>query len=468
MRALFIYPNPTRQEYIPMGIAHLSSAIKAAGHSSALMDYTWGGGIEDCICKIKSELPDLIAISMFSGMRDFVIELAKDIKSNFDTPIIAGGPHPTVASLETINVPYIDMICIGEGEDTICELLSRMGKKQDPEGLKGLWFKRGGDIIKNEVRPLREDLDDYPFADRKLFDFRRYLKARNGVVDIIAGRGCPYKCTYCINPYLQKLYDGKGKFIRKRSVGNVVEEIVRLSELYEIKGIAFHDDVFTISKTWLREFADHYGKEVRIPFTCSARPESIDEETVALLKRANCISLSIGIESGNEKIRREVLHRPLSDEAIINAFDLAREAGISTYSYNMIGVPYETREDIEKSIELNRKVRPSSLQVTVFQPYPGTELRALSVEKGWLADEDTTPESHKFYSIMKYHYISKNEIERERVFFRYNVIKTENYIKALLFLVFDLVFASYTKVRGNTPVFIKRLLFKVEGVIRRG
>lgn len=468
MRALFIYPNPTRQEYIPMGIAHLSSALKSEGHITSLMDYTWGGGIKSCLGKVNRERPDIIAITMFSGMKDFVAGLAREIKKEFDVPIIAGGPHPTVASEEAISIPHIDMICVGEGEDVICELLARLEEKQNLEGVKGLWFKKDGAIVKNEVGSLKENLDEYPFPDRELFDFQRYLKARDGVMDVIAGRGCPYSCTYCINPYLQGLYKGKGSFIRKRSVENVVSEIAQILKQYQIKGVAFHDDIFTISKAWLREFADVYRKDIGLPFTCSARPESVDEETVALLKKANCISISIGIESGNERIRREVLHRPLTDQAIINAFDLAREAGISTYSYNMIGVPYETREDIEKSIELNRKVRPSSLQVTVFQPYPGTELRALSVEKGWLADEDTTPESHKFYSIMKYHYISKKEIERERAFFRYNVIRAENYIKALLFLVFDLVFASYTKVRGNTPVFIKRLLFKVEGVIRRG
>lgn len=451
-----------------MGIAHLSSAIKAAGHESALMDYTWGGGTKDCLSRINRERPDVIAITMFSGMKEFVVGLAREIKNEFDVPIIAGGPHPTVASEETIGIPYIDMICVGEGEDVICELLTRMERKQDLDGLKGLWFKKDGKLVKSEIRSLRENLDEYPFPDRELFDFQRYLKARDGVMDVIAGRGCPYSCTYCINPYLQGLYKGKGSFIRKRSVENVVSEIVQILKQYQIKGVAFHDDIFTLSKAWLREFAEVYGRYINLPFTCSARPETVDKETVALLKKANCVSISIGIESGNERIRREVLHRPLADQAIIDAFDLAREAGIATYSYNMIGVPYETKEDIEKSIELNRKARPSSLQVTVFQPYPGTELRALSEEKGWLAGEDAIPESHKFYSIMKYPHVSKKVIEGERVFFRYNVIKPENYIKALIFLVFDLIFASYTKVRGSIPVFVKKLLFKVEGIVRRG
>jgi radical SAM superfamily enzyme YgiQ (UPF0313 family) len=468
MKVLFVYPNLTRQEYIPMGIAHLSSAIKAAGHSPSLMDYTWGGGLKDCLDKINGERPDIIAITMFSGMKDFVTGLAREIKNRFDVPVIAGGPHPTVAPEETMSIPFVDMICVGEGEDTICELLAMMGSKQDLDVVQGLWFKRDGIVVKNEVRSLKEDLDEYPFPDRELFDFQRYLNARDGVVDVITGRGCPYSCTYCINPYLQKLYKGKGSFIRKRRVEHVVSEIAQLLKQYPIKGVAFQDDIFVLSKGWLAEFADLYGKEIGLPFTCNARPETVDKERMGLLKKANCVSISIGIESGNEKIRREVLRRPLTDQAIIRAFDLAAEAGIATYSYNIIGVPYETREDIKKTIELNRKARPSSLQVTVFQPYPGTELRALSVEKGWLAGEDVIPESHKFYSIMKYPHVSKREIERERVFFRYNVIKSENYINALLFLLFDLFFASYTKVRGNTPVFIKKLLFRVEGIIRRG
>lgn len=468
MKVLFVYPNLTRQEYIPMGIACLSSRIKAEGHTSSLMDYTWGGKVEECLKKVKEEKPDLIAVTVFSGMRDFVIDIAKGIKERFDIPVIAGGPHPTVAPEETINIPYIDMACIGEGEDTICELLSRMCKKQALDNVKGLWFKRDGDVVKNEVRPLEEDLDLYPFPDRDLFDFERYLEARNGVADVIAGRGCPYSCTYCINPYLQKLYSGKGRFIRKRSVKNVVSEIIQLVQRYKVKGISFHDDIFVISKPWLREFADTYSRDIGLPFTCSSRPETVDREMVELLKKANCISLSIGIESGNEKIRKEVLHRPLSDEVIVNAFKLAHEAGIATYSYNMIGIPYETMEDIRKSVELNRRVRPSSLQVTIFQPYPGTELREQAEEKGWLFKDENLPESHKFYSIMKYPQISKKEIERERVFFRYNVIKSESYFNALLFLMFDLFFVPFTRFRGGIPTAVKRLLFKIEGLIRRG
>lgn len=464
MKVLFIYPNLTGQEYLPMGLALISSAIKQHGHTAALMDYTWGGDVSESLKRVHEEKPDIVAISTYSGVFRYVVDIAKCIKKEFDVPIILGGPHPTVAPEETIAIEQIDMLCVGEGEEAFCELLTKIEGKEDISNIKNIWLKKEGEIFRNEVRELKENLDELPFPDRELFDFERYLKARNGMVDVITGRGCPYQCTFCINPYLQDLYSGKGKFVRKRSVRNLLAELSQLVERYEVKSLSFHDDVFVISRKWLRDFAESYSEKIGLPYGCNARVETIDEEITLLLKKTNCVSVGIGIESGSEKIRKEVLKRPMSDEKIINAFKLVSDAGIATYSFNMVGIPHETEEDIQKTIELNRRVRPSSLQVSIFQPFPGTELEKIVKEKKWFKKRDL-PISHKFKSLMDYPQITKKEIEKSRIFFRFNILRTSNLFNATLFLLFDIFFASYTKLRSKIPLFLKSFLFKVEGII---
>jgi anaerobic magnesium-protoporphyrin IX monomethyl ester cyclase len=466
MNVLFVYPNVTRQEYIPLGIAHLSSAIRAHGHASCLMDYTWGGSVRDCLETIRNKKPDCVAFSIFSGAFGFSVLLSTEIKRHFTIPVIAGGPHPTVAADQTIAAGVFDMVCVGEGEEAFVEVLDNIAIGNPVDGVAGIWSKRGGSVIRNAVRPLTEDLDCLPFPDRGLFDFMTYLRVRGGTADIMSGRGCPYECTYCINPFVQELYKGKGRYVRKRSVPNVIAEIKELTEAYPVRCLDFHDDVFAGNVEWLGDFSAAYAGAVRLPFICSARPEMIDPRTVGLLKAAGCVSVAIGIESGDEEVRRNVLNRRLSDDRIIEAFRLVRESGIATYSYNIVGLPYETNDKIKKTIELNRRARPSALQVTVFQPYPGTKLETLSREKGWLAEGRQLPLSHKLYSILSYPHLSKRSIENARAFFRFNVLKNRNLHRAFLYLLFDLAQPWYAKIRSCIPLWIRRALFGVEELLR--
>jgi radical SAM superfamily enzyme YgiQ (UPF0313 family) len=467
MNVLFIYPNITRQEYIPLGIGYLSSSLRAHGHRTSIVDFTWRGSFGDCLKKIRNTKPDIIAFSVFSGAFDFSVSLANEIKRHYAVPVIAGGPHPTVAPDQTIDAGPFDMICRGEGESSLVGILDRMDHGKPADDIAGIWLKRDGKIIKNGVPPLLEDLDTLPFPDRDLFDLSAYLRVRGGAADIMSGRGCPYGCTYCINPFLQDLYKGKGWYVRKRSVGNVIAEIRELSTRYPVRRLEFHDDVFVANKQWLREFSEAYASSAAgMPFICSARPEMIDRETVGLLKTAGCASVAIGIESGDEEIRRNVLNRHLSDERIVEAFRLVREAGIATYSYNIVGLPTETFDKIQKTVELNRRAKPSALQVTVFQPYPGTMLETLSREKGWIEEGAALPKSHKLYSIMSYPQLSKRRIENARAFFRFNVLRHEKISRALLYLLFDLAQPWFARTRWLVPLWIKRSLFRIEGFLR--
>ena len=460
MKILFIYPNLMRQENIRLGIAYLSACLKKAGHQMELMDYTWGGTISDCLKKIEEFKPDVVGFSSNSGEFVFCCRLAMKIKDKYEIPILFGGVHPTVVPEEVINNENIDIICVGEGEDALVELLNKMQSGNDFYSIRNLWFKREGKIIKNGPRQLMEDLDVLPFPDRELFHYGRYIEASSGSIDIMSGRGCPYICSYCINPILQNLYSDERKFVRQRRVDNVLEEIAQIKKIYSFSHIDFQDDVFALKKSWILEFSEKYGKKFRIPFTCNARLELIDKEICIALKEAGCLMLNMGIEAGNEKIREKVLKRRVSNEKIINAFKMAKNAGLKTYSFNMIGLPFETREDIQETIALNQKVKPDILQVSIFQPYPGTALQKLCIEKGWLTNK-AIHFSHQMKSTLKYPHITNKEIQRFKKTFRFKVIYKHNLIKALFVLLFDLNYQTFIRIRPKIPDVIKKVMFKI-------
>lgn len=455
MKVLFVYPNVTKQEGISSAIAYLSGYLKQQGHKTDLMDFTWTNSTNNCIKKIRLFKPDIIGFTVGTMDFDFCVKVANEIKSNFDIPIVFGGVHPTIAPEETLNKNPVDIVCIGEGELALAELLDRMEHGDAVESTKNFWFKKEGAITKNPVRQLIENLDVLS-CDRELFDYKKYLKARGYIADVYAGRGCPYKCSYCINHIRQRLYKGKGKYVRLRSVKNIIREIQELQKEYHVDGIAFPDDTFTQNKRWLNEFCNEYAKRVSLPFSCNGRIENIDSEICSVMSDANCNSIMFGVESGSEKLRRETLRRPISDEMIISAFENAKRVGIKTFSYNMIGIPYESLEDMEKTLELNKKLSPDEVQCTYFYPFPGTDLFYLCKENGWI--RDIKIRDYNAESIMRYDNISADELKKLRDTFAFKVYYDYDKIKAIRSLLIGKYYNQYLMVRGRTPVFVRQMI----------
>lgn len=441
-----------RQENISLGIAYLSACLKARGHKTNLVDYTWGGRIKDTILAVNKFRPDLVAFSTRSGEFAFCLKIAEKLKDDFGSglKIIFGGVHPTISPEEVINKDCIDFICLGEGELGMAELCQKMERKEPIDQIKNIWVKEDGIIKKNDVRDLVEDLDEIPFPDRDIFDMERYISSRDGAVDMMVSRGCPYQCTYCINPVLQNMYKRKGKFVRKRSVNNVIKEINEIHKKYKTKHISFQDDVFPSSPEWLQEFGREFSRYSNLDFYCNLRAESLNPQLCKYLKDSGCSSVHIGVESGSEWIRENVLNRKMPNEGLITAFETCRKEGLATYSFNMVGIPYESVSHIRQTIEVNKRIEPTFLQVSIFQPYPGTQLRQLCMENRWY-NGTILPYSHQFFSILKYPQISRARIYWEKIFFRYNVLKGRNFRKALFTLIFDCFFYYLTMVRALIP-----------------
>lgn len=384
MKILFIYPDIRGHKYFHQGIAWISSVLKESGHKTSLIYATHDIKIDDVIEEAKKHRPDIIAFSSTTNQYPFVKKVADSLK-DMEIPMVCGGIHATLVPSEVIS--DMNFVCVGEGEFPMLELVDGLEQGKNVENIKNIWSKSGKEIIKNEIRPLISDLNTLPFPDRELFNYRALLKENGYCAELLAGRGCPYACTYCCNHALRKLYIGKGSYVRMRSVDNVLGEIKEVVQRYKAKSLWFYDDTFTMFPKWVEEFSKKYRNEFDLPFACNGRVENLNAEIISNLKSAGCSMMGIGVETGNEWLRETILKRKISNSRIIDGFRMVKEAGIEANAFYMVGLPFEKPDMIEDTLKLNNIIDPNGIQCTVFYPYRGTEAYDICKENGFLTGE---------------------------------------------------------------------------------
>jgi len=330
--------------------------------------------------------PDLIAFSIITNLYMPIKNLAKKFKQVLpNVPIICGGIHPTSLPEETIKQDCFDMLCLGEGEGAMEDLLQRMREKRSYNDVKNLWVKdASGHIHKNDKRPLIRPLESLPAPDKTLFAKYGALTSR---IMIMTTRGCPFACTFCVNSFRNATYAGE-VYLRQRSVKHVIDDLKKLVKTYKPKYIKFEDDVFAFNQRWLNEFKIAYRKHINIPFRCTITPSTAKDEILQSLKEAGCELVCMGVQSGNEKIRTKLLHRRHTDEIIIAAAQKIKKHGIKLQADFIFGFPEETPEDMWSSYELNEKLDAYNTSSYVFYPYPKTALADYSLKHGFLTKED--------------------------------------------------------------------------------
>lgn len=428
MRILFVYPSINNLKTYTHSVSALSAILKEAGHITKLYQ---PDKIDKSttITEVRTYKPDVICFSSTTNQWEPTKIISGFIKEEFETPLFAGGIHTTLFPDSIHESTYIDGICRGEGEHALLELVEKIENGEDFLNVPNFWFRNGDKIIKNDVRPLIKDLDILPYPDREIFqgsDIYNYP-------GFVFSRGCPFNCSYCCNQKLRELYKNNGRFTRYRSAKKAVEEIEQTVDRYKLRYVLIDDDTFTKNKKWLSEFCLLYKKKIDLPFYCNARVETIDKDTCKLLKESGCGQLLMGVESGDIHIRRNILNRHMSDEQIIEAFKNARESGLKTYSFNMVGIPEENPQKFEKTIELNQKIKPDEMQITIFYPYPGTALGDICSERGYVKKK-----FHYNYTtdtILDLPDFPPEEIVKSATLFKFNVYKKYSYRKAIIGLI---------------------------------
>lgn len=336
--------------------------------------------------EIKEYKPDLIGFSVFTSNYQWALRMAKDIKKITNVPIIFGGVHPTLVPEVVIQEDVIDMVCVGEGEEPISELLNSLKKGEVDYSMKNIWFKQGSNIIKNEIRPLMQNLDSLPFPDREPL-YNQLPRSYSKYPIILTSYGCPYRCAYCANNAISATYKGKGKYLRRRSPTHVIAEIKELKSKYQPKYIIFMDDLFTFDKEWIKDFAPMYAREIGLSYSCLAHTKFLDQEICELLKLSNCNLILLGLQSGCERIRHEVLKRPETNEEYRNATKRLRELGIKFSLDNILNIPFDTEDTIKESLEFYNELRPDIIHSFGLIYFPKTEIINYGINAGLLESQ---------------------------------------------------------------------------------
>jgi len=234
----------------------------------------------------------------------------------------------------------------------------------------------------------------------------------------MVSRGCPFQCTYCCNHAIRKVCPNPAAYIRYKSPDKAIEEIkYYLKEHGKINHICFQDDILTLNKAWFKKFTSRYAGEIQIPYICNSRFDLMDEEVVEVLKNTGCIELRIGLESGDDFIRKEVLKRAQDKEHILKVGRLCRKKGIRLSVFTMIGIPFENMERILNTVKMTARLKPNAMQTSIYYPYPETDLYNICREKGFLTDKklDSYFEKETVLHLP--------ELSREEIFFAYDNFK---------------------------------------------
>jgi len=371
MLVLWPIPDLWQEHNQYPGVMSIAALLRDRGHRTEIVP-----AVADQIeVRLANEKDVILAYSAPSALVGRHLELNQQIKRlRPDVLSVFGGAHPTYFP-EMIEADGVDAVCIGEGEYPMLELVEARHAGEPVGSIDNLWVKKDGRVLRNPLRPLVADLDELPIPDHAVFHAAGIGSINQAVV--MTGRGCPHGCTYCFNHAYRKLYEGKGRTIRRRSVEHVMREL-REVKASGIRYIRFADDVFLLSGEWVHEFAQRYREEIGLPFTCLVRAELVTKEAVQDLALAGCHRIMMGVEAGNDRLRNEVLKRRMSRQTLTDAARIIRAAGITLVTANILAIPSGSLADDWETVDLNAEMRPSYASSSLMQTYVGTEIHSFA------------------------------------------------------------------------------------------
>ncbi|MFC1577027.1 B12-binding domain-containing radical SAM protein [Candidatus Omnitrophota bacterium] len=454
-------------EQMLFGISYISALLKRHGHRTKLTVLSRILGkknykmIDD---RLKEFCPKLICFAAVSTEYKFISGAAKYIKGRYpDIYLVIGGPHVSL-NAEDILSDAFDALCIGEGEYPTLELASQLEEGMRPLGIPNLWIKNDLGVEKNAPRRVLQDLDSLPFPDREMWD--EWIDEEEGSrYPVLLGRGCPFQCTYCCNHALRKI--AGGPYVRFRSPENIVKEIEEFAARFpDKKAIYLEVETIGADRKWAERLCSkleglnaaldeplNFGVNLRIA------PNIDFDSLFAAFKKSNFKIINIGVESGSERVRKEILNRNYSNKDIINTVSLARKYGLKVHFYNLIGVPGETADDFKETLGINRVCAPDKSYTHIFYPYPGTELYSTCIKQGLLRDAPDT-ELERCKAVLDLPGFSKRQIQNGFIWFDYHIYRGRRPIYRILPKVFVSQCRSNSHVHSLYRRFTYSIFFK--------
>ncbi|MDE2217616.1 MAG: cobalamin-dependent protein [Planctomycetota bacterium] len=377
----------------PLGIAYLASTLEKHGFNVKaldMFDYSW----DKVRRTLEGERPDAIGVTCLTEQRASPRELARLSKTiNKDCVVIMGGIHSTIMYEQILDHWSVDIIILGEGEETIKELMTCLESKKVLGDVHGIAYKCQGKIVRTSSMRLIENLDDIPFPAYKYFDFDKYTGYEilegnwNGkslqdlrFVPIVSTRGCVGSCQFCSTPSFWQRW-------RIRSAKNVVDEMELLSKKFGCGFFNFADDIFTVNKNRVIDLCKEIiNRKLDVVWDCETRVNFIWEDMLDWMIRAGCYCISFGVESASETVLKAI-KKKTTPEQIAHAFKLTKQVGMKTKMLLMIGNPGENDKTVDDTVRMIEGVRPDFVSVSEAMVFPGTELYELAKQKGVVRDD---------------------------------------------------------------------------------
>ncbi len=392
-----------------LGLRYLERALQSAGHEVRILFFKSFNSVrpkaatERELALMREDIeafkPGLIGLSVMASLYlDTVDAVAAALREHFSVPLAWGGAYPTMFPEECLR--RCDYVLRGEGEEAIIELVSALETGASPSDIKNLAFHKGDEIAVNPLRPLELDLDRFGLPDiggnnKALIENDALLPGDPQLsaysYETGAGRGCPYACSYCCSVNINRLHKGLGPVVRFRDPDMVIEELLAAKKrMKKLLFIHFWDEIFSDDPVWVERFAKRYASEVKLPFEIWGHPLKTNRETIMRLRKAGLYQVVMGIQSGSPTIRKDVFHRPESQEAILNAAKVLKECRVPHIIYDlMLRHPFEMEDTIRETFEFCLAMpRGFSLQMHGLNFLPGTDIVTMAVERGLVPPDE--------------------------------------------------------------------------------
>lgn len=392
MKIVLINPNPlpespwySKQPVPPIGLMYIAAVLEKEGYEVKIIDaYLERLSQIELSKRIIKQDPNVVGITTDSCNFQESLRVAKTVKTVSNAVVVMGGPHVTVRPKEVIQYPEVDVVVIREGEYTMLDIVRRIEDRTSLNGCEGCFFKENDKIIFNPPRQRIENLDILPSPARHLLPYEKYSRTytlgriKVPVDTLSTSRGCPFNCSYCSSKIIW------GKWYHARSPENVVDEIEYLIDNYGTKGIYFRDDNFTLDNNRILKICEILReRKIDIEWECSSRVDIVNKSLLEEMYKAGCRAIWYGIESGSQETLKK-LNKGISIEQSRNAVKITKEAGIKVGGSFMIGIPGETMEDIEKTLQLIRELKCTPTALHYFYAIPDSALYREVVHNGWI------------------------------------------------------------------------------------
>jgi radical SAM superfamily enzyme YgiQ (UPF0313 family) len=392
------------QGFESLGVEYLSGVLKQGGHDTTLffdpriwrndMVYNESLGevfnIEDMLVEeILNDRLDMLCFSVVTDNYATALRVAAKVKKHRRIPIVFGGIHCTSVPERVVLKPQVDYVVIGEGEYPLLELCDALADGNTRPEIGNVWYQaQNGEPLSFATRPTISDLDSLPFPDKDVF-YDNVPKYHQKHYIAHASRGCVYACTFCNNSMYKKMYNksGNGRWHRRRTVDNLLEELTIAQKKYNYSHVSFWDEIFIDNREWLEEFCDKYPKVLGQPFWCYGYVKFIDEDVISMLEHANCNEMNIGVQTIRPESRR-IIKRGDNNERIAKVMNLVRESRIYLTTGNILQLPGQPVEEAFELAEFYNTNPPDLPIVGYLRYYPRTEIVKTGQDMGVLDEAD--------------------------------------------------------------------------------